>query len=203
MAGAVWLAAMTGASGAELRVSVRDEAGAPVADAVVTLATVGARSAPRREPYLVDQRSEEFLPLVTLLRPGDSIQFANSDSVFHHVYSFASMNRFEFVVKPGDVSPIIKYDTVGVAAIGCNVHDNMITYAVVTEAPYAAKTDKAGLAVIADAPRGAVKISAWHPRARANGKTTTQDAVIDEDKTLVELVLPLAVPRKSRGAHRY
>jgi plastocyanin len=164
---ALWLALGTVAGASELGVDVRDEAGRPVADAVVSLEPVIAPESPMapgaHQSGVIDQRDETFEPLVTLVRRGGTITFTNSDRTQHHVYSFSQIKRFQFLLNPGDRSPSLVFDNAGVAAIGCNIHDQMVTYVYVSDAPFIAKTGANGGAFIADIPPGTYRASAWHP----------------------------------------
>ncbi|HXI87791.1 MAG TPA: hypothetical protein VNH64_10055 [Parvularculaceae bacterium] len=196
-----WFAATGAALCADLRVEVRDTNGAPVENAIVALLT-DTKERPTHAPqtYTIDQISEEFVPFVTLLRPGDSLQFRNSDKVLHQVYSFAPINRFEFEVHPGKTSPTTTYKAAGIASIGCNIHDHMLAYAVVSAAPFVAKTDATGVAIIRDAPLGASQLSVWHPLSRVTGRTVMQevDVAANADPVLVHLSL---APNRSHMPH--
>ena len=57
------------------------------------------------------------------------------------------------------------FDTAGVAAIGCNIHDRMIAYAYVAESPWTALTGADGHVTIADVPPGRYQAQIWHPQA--------------------------------------
>ena len=110
-----------------------------VSDAVVMLTPDAAVAvAPATKPpatYIIDQRDETFTPYVQLLRPGDNVIFRNSDVTRHHAYSFSPIKTFELVLHPGESSPAISMDKAGIAAIGCNIHDHMITYLFVSALP--------------------------------------------------------------------
>ena len=48
--------------------------------------------------------------------------------------------------------------------LGCNIHDDMIGYIVVTDSPYFAQTDAQGLARISGVPAGTYRLRVWAPR---------------------------------------
>lgn len=151
---------------AQLSVGVSDRHGQPVADAVVTvLRRDGA--APRdgtAATRTVDQKDLTFLPYVAVFHPGDTVVFHNSDRTRHHVYSFSPVKSFEFVIAPRQAAPALKLDRTGVVAVGCNIHDQMISYLYVTDAPWAAKTDASGRVQFDGLPAGAYEVRVWHPR---------------------------------------
>src|SRR5262245_51191254 len=106
------------AAAGEIAISVVDDGGNGVANAVVVVWPEDARppaQAPRS--FVIDQINEAFVPFVTVLRRGDSITFKNSDRTRHHVYSFAAIKQFQMVLNPGESSQPIKFDQLGTAAI--------------------------------------------------------------------------------------
>jgi plastocyanin len=175
MAGKIWLTVLTAvllvhrqALGAAAEVDVADGHGHPLADAVVELtpAATGVATAPSGLPRenIIDQRHETFLPLVTLIGRGGHVIFTNNDTTMHQVYSFSPIRQFAFEIDRGQRSEPVTFDKPGVAAIGCNIHDQMITYVYVAGRSWAALSDGAGRAMIADLPAGAYRGSVWHPR---------------------------------------
>ena len=126
-----------------LTVSVRDAAGRPVQDAVVTLhPAAGVPRGPIRFPWAlrVAQQDIQFQPYVLIVPVGGTVAFPNMDRVRHQVYSFSRGQRFEIELYGRDESRSHTFRTVGVAAIGCNIHDQMVGYIKVVDTPWAAKS---------------------------------------------------------------
>jgi plastocyanin len=167
-------------SAADVGVLVVDGAGRPVADAVVTLlSNAGLDTGPGvAQTKTIDQRALQFQPYVELFRPGDRVVFHNSDRTRHHVYSFSAGGAFETMVAPGESSPPMKLAQPGVISVGCNIHDRMITYLVVTDAPFAARTGADGVVRFADVPDGAWSVRVWQPRSKADRQTSEQTMVM-------------------------
>jgi plastocyanin len=115
-------------------------------------------------PRIIDQRRLVFLPYVEVFREGERVVFRNSDDTRHHVYSFSAPKAFEIVVAPKTSSAPMALDKTGVIAVGCNIHDGMISYLYVTDAPRAARTDASGRVSIGDLPAGQYEVRVWHPR---------------------------------------
>ena len=157
---ALWLVSfcVCPAFAAQLTVHVADSQGRPVSDAVITLAseTTPAERSQARAPrtYFVDQKNETFIPYVQVFRPGDRVIFRNSDTTRHQVYSFSKIRKFEFVLRPGQSSPPMVLDSAGIAAVGCNIHDDMVTYLFVSSAADTAMSDSTGVARFDDLPPG-------------------------------------------------
>lgn len=165
-----------------LTVTVRGSDGKPVPDAVVTLNPGGQPSRGPIKfpwPYRVQQQNIQFSPFVLIVPAGAEVSFPNLDKVRHHVYSFSAGNKFELKLYGREENRTVKLPAVGVAAIGCNIHDQMVGFIKVVDTAYAAKSDAAGNAVIRGLPEGPVVARIWQPYLRApkNEKTLTTTAV--------------------------
>ena len=158
------------AQAADLTISVRDGGGNPVPDAVV-MAYVGGQpsKAPIKFdwPYRVAQQNIQFTPFVLIVPAGAEVMFPNLDKVRHHVYSFSAGNKFELKLYGREENRVVRLPAVGVAAIGCNIHDQMVGFIKVVDTAYAAKSDSAGVATLRGVPDGAVVVRIWHPYLRA------------------------------------
>ena len=91
----------------DLTVSVRDTAGRPVQDAVVTVHP--AAGVPRGAirfawPLRMSQQDIQFQPYVLVVPVGGTVSFPNLDRVRHQVYSFSRGNRFELQLYGRDES---------------------------------------------------------------------------------------------------
>jgi len=170
------------ASAATVDVIVTDSDGAPAPNAVVSLAPENAATAVAShvpEESIIDQRHETFLPLVVVVRKGGEVVFTNNDVTKHQVYSFSPVRRFQFEIDKGQVSKPVVFDKAGVAAIGCNIHDNMVAYVYVAEVPFAVVTDNSGHAEIRDVPEGRYFVNMWHPRLPIGRKSASSALVVD------------------------
>ena len=63
----------------------------------------------------------------------------------------------------GQPHPPGVFDQPGIVTLGCNIHDNMVAYVVVTTAPFFGRTNDKGQWVVPNAPEGAYRIKVWHP----------------------------------------
>lgn len=152
----------------DLTVTVKTPAGQPVKDAVVTLKGPSPGQPIRFSwPYSVAQQNIAFDPFVLVVPVGSTVSFPNRDSVRHHVYSFSPVKKFELKLYGKEEARSVTFDKAGIVPLGCNIHDQMIAYVVVVDTPYAAKTGADGVAVIRNAPVGAVPMTVWHPYLKA------------------------------------
>lgn len=168
------------ATAAELRASVLDQHGKPLADAVVLATPDDSRKASRTAqiPDAVDQIDKQFVPFVNVIRVGAKVWFPNKDHIRHQVYSFSSTKKFELPLYAGTPAEPVVFDKPGVVILGCNIHDWMIGYVYVTETPFFAKTDRAGNAVIADMPPGDYNVRVWHPYMSQTEESTGRQVTI-------------------------
>jgi len=184
----VWVLAFVGplaaatANAAGLNVRIVDQHGTPVADAVVTVVPEGATArsgpAPTPETRVIDQKNLMFMPYIEVFRPGDSVVFRNSDNTRHHVYSFSPVKAFEFVLTPGQSSAPLMLDKNGVVAVGCNIHDRMIAYLYISDAPWIAHSGPDGKVTFDSLPAGPYDVRVWQPRLRPNKPDLAQTATV-------------------------
>lgn len=156
----------------DLIVSVRDAAGVPVRDAVVTVTpAAGVPRGPIRFPWALrmTQQDLQFQPYVLIAPVGGTVAFPNLDRVRHQVYSFSRGARFELQLYGRDESRTHTFTSAGVAALGCNIHDQMLAYIKVVDTPWAMKTDTAGDAILRGVPAGGATLRVWHPRLAGRG----------------------------------
>jgi plastocyanin len=165
----------------ELVVRVSDSGGHAVGDAVVSLTPATPLAAPPAAPVTryVDQRDETFIPYVQVVHPGDRVVFRNSDGTRHHVYSFSEAKAFEFLLRPGESSPPVTLDRNGLVAIGCNIHDHMVAYLLITPG-LALVTPSQGQVVFDDLPPGRYTVTVWHPQLRPGQAQPSEAATVGE-----------------------
>jgi plastocyanin len=182
---------------AELSVRIITARAAPVADAVVTITpkpgTAVPATRPTAETRIIDQKNETFIPYVEMFRPGDSIVFHNSDHTRHHVYSFAPARQFEFVLTSGESSAPLKLAHAGVVAVGCNIHDQMITYLYISDAPWIARSGADGRVVVDTLPQGDFDVRVWHPQLRPGQPDPAQELHIAASSDAKDLAFSLSL----------
>lgn len=166
------------AQAASVRVQVVDQTGAPVPDAVVyAMPVTGKPPATKPAGAIIDQVKRRFVPLVSVVQTGASVTFPNRDNIEHDVYSFSPAKRFELNLYHGIPANPVVFDKPGLVVMGCNIHDEMVSYLLIVDTPWFAKTDAKGVAVIDNLPADALKLTAWHfrlgdPNAQPTQKIT-------------------------------
>jgi hypothetical protein len=111
----------------------------------------------------MDQQILQFVPRVLVVGVGASVNFPNSDSVSHQVYSFSPAKHFQLPLYKGEVHPPVVFDQPGLVVVGCNIHDSMVGYVYVTDAPYFGTTQTDGTLELRAIPRGDYKVVLWSP----------------------------------------
>lgn len=189
----------------DLAVSLKTPSGKPVADAVVMVAAPAGTAKAQIKfpwPYRMAQKDMSFQPFVLLVPAGAEVAFPNFDPVLHHVYSFSPAKPFELKLYGRDQTRVVRFDRVGIVAVGCNIHDDMTGYVRVVDTPFAAKTNAAGEAVIQGLPAGPVTYSVWHPYLKAARNEVARAAVIPAAGGLRQaLVVDLRAPPMKHGGY--
>jgi hypothetical protein len=104
-----------------------------------------------------------FVPDVLVIPLHSKVLFPNSDAISHQVYSFSSARQFQLPLYRGKTYPPVVFDQPGVVTLGCNIHDNMLAYIVVTSAPYFGRTGADGEWIVPNLPPGKYSLHLWHP----------------------------------------
>jgi plastocyanin len=166
--------------GGVLTVTVVSPDGNPVRGIVVTAypaAGVGHPAPPVEA--VMDQVNRAFEPDLLVIPVGSTVTFPNSDTVSHQIYSFSPAKRFQLPLYRGKPYPPTLFDQAGLVTLGCNIHDEMVAYVVVTDAPFFGRTVANGT-WSAEIPNGRYRISIWHPRMRDEDKELRSEITVTD-----------------------
>ena len=194
----------------DLVVNVVDPAGRAVAEVVVTVSPMPATAIPPAPaPAVMDQRQLAFAPQVLVVGLGARVDFPNSDSVSHQVYSFSPPKKFQLPLYKGQPHTPVTFDQPGLVVLGCNIHDHMVGYIYVTDASFFGKTDSAGAWRQSALAAGDYRLTVWSPfidDPAAKLTRTLRVEAKDSTVTLVQLARALRArpePRPRRGDWEY
>jgi plastocyanin len=175
-----------------------DQQGLPLADAVVELLD------PNHKPQLqqtakVAQQDLIFRPFVSAVPIGTAVDFPNLDKTRHHVYSFSPAKVFELKLYADKPEAPVLFDTAGVVALGCNIHDYMQAYIYVGESPFLAVTDEQGRVTFADVPAGSYQLKLWHPWQQQEVPLQTVTLPLGETKLTIKVTRQQKPGRPKKG----
>jgi plastocyanin len=163
----------------------------PFAGAVITVQGQTAHAPVAPVSAIVDQINLAFVPNLIVIPLGSTVEFPNTDSVSHQIYSFSTTKRFQLPLYHGKPYPPVHFDQAGVVTLGCNIHDNMVGYIFITDAAYFGRTDKSGAWTATNVPRGTYRVSLWHPLLRDSVASLEHDVIVAGDEP-VRLTVQLA-----------
>lgn len=188
------------AHAANVEVTLRDQLGKPVRDAIVSLKPLDAPGADAAagEAVVVDQVGREFEPHITAVRAGGSVIFKNSDPFGHQVFSFSETKHFELRQDGNTVGEPMPFETPGVVPLGCNIHDNMLAYLYVVDAPYFEQSGRRGPVVFEGVPAGRYRVEVWHPLMRGEVADSAREVELAGDDVRITVQLTMRPPPQRR-----
>lgn len=178
---------------------VDSETGKPVADARVIV-----NHGPVAEPSSaeMEQKNRQFQPGSLLVSTGSEVNFPNRDATQHHVYSFSPAKVFNLELFADQPDAPVVFDQAGVVEVGCNIHDQMQGFILVTDSVLTARTEATGMASISlpaeVAENDELSVSLWHPRLE-NATQTVDFTVSLPASGPAELALDLAPEPEKTG----
>jgi plastocyanin len=145
------------------------------ADAVVYVSAVRGKSFPTpKEHAKMDQKNLLFIPHVLPVLVGTTVDFLNSDTVLHNVFTpEACADNFNLGTWPQGETKSYTFKKECAVVLLCKVHPEMDAYVVAVPTPYFATAQPDGSYHIADVPDGNYTVKVWHPKLKAANKPMT------------------------------
>ena len=158
-------------SSAAIAGSIHGKVSGVAGESVVYVEAVAGKTFPApTQPVLIDQKGLMFMPHLTAVQQGTTVDFLNSDSVAHNVFwtSVGGNKKLghNLGTWPKGQKKSFKFDDPGAVPLLCNVHPEMSAYIIVSPTPYFAVTDKSGAYKIDNVPDGSYSVTAWHEGAK-------------------------------------
>ena len=138
-----------------------------LANVVVYVKDVQGNYPPPATPALLDQQGCQYIPHVTAVQVGQTVQIKNSDATLHNVHAMPEINSQFNEGQPvqGMVSSK-KFDKPELKPflIKCDVHGWMKSYMAVLPHPYHSVSQANGTFNISNLPPGNYTLVAWHEK---------------------------------------
>src|SRR5712691_2656465 len=111
------------------------------------------------------QKDKGFSPHVLPIYVGTSVEFPNSDPIFHNAFSSYNGQIFDVGLYPPGSSRSVRFTREGVVRVFCNIHSSMSAMIVVLMTPYFAVTAHDGSFTLPDVPPGEYTLRVVHERS--------------------------------------
>lgn len=120
------------------------------------------------------QKNLTFIPALLPVQTGTKVEFPNEDDVYHNIFSFSPVKRFDLGRYRPEERPIPSqtFDKAGMVTLRCDIHEHMRALILVLETPHFVMTDPDGRFRLTGLPPGKYKLKAW-----VNSKTTLEKPV--------------------------
>jgi plastocyanin len=151
---------------------------------VVYLESAPSLAFPDVEPQraTMDQRNESFVPHVLAITVGTTVDFPNSDRVYHNVFSLSGTKRFDLGRYAAGRSRPVRFERPGIVRVFCEIHSHMSAFILVFNHRYFAVTASDGRYQIGRVPPGRYTLVAWNEGSIKESRVVA----IGEDGGVVE-----------------
>lgn len=121
---------------------------------------------PPATPAVLDQRGCKYIPHVSAVQVGQTVQVKNSDTTLHNVNAQPKVNARFNEAQPVPMTSEKRFDKVEMEPfrIKCDVHGWMKSYMAVLPHPWHGVSQANGNFTIANLPPGSYTIVAWHEK---------------------------------------
>jgi plastocyanin len=144
----------------------REDGPQPVVDefarTVVLLEGGTGTGTPRPVRAVLDQRGRRFQPELLVVPAGSTVDFPNSDPLFHNVFSLSRAKSFDLGYYPEGRSRSVTFPRPGVVQVYCHLHPNMYAAIVVTAGDRHRRPAEDGQFSWKDLPAGDYEVVVWH-----------------------------------------
>lgn len=135
----------------------------------------------------MDQRNETFVPHVLAIRTGTTVEFPNSDRVYHNVFSLSRTRRFDLGRYAVGRSKSVRFDRPGVVRVFCDIHSHMSAFILVFAHRYFDVTQPDGTYQLPPVPPGTYTVAGWY---EGDVVVTRQVVVRPGEAAVVDLEAP-------------
>ena len=131
---------------------------------------------------VMDQHNETFVPHVLAITTGTTVDFPNSDRIYHNVFSLSKTKSFDLGRYAAGHARSVTFDRPGIVRVFCDIHSHMNAFILVFSHPFFALTDNEGRYRIDNVPPGIYNVIAWN-----EGDTSEPRQAVVPDGAAAEL----------------
>jgi hypothetical protein len=139
----------------------------------------------------IAQRDEQFLPRVTPVTVGSTVEFPNEDPFFHNVFSLSKAAQFDLRRYPSGASRTEIFSKPGIVKVFCHLHSQMTALIMVLDHPWFAIPNDDGTFTLPAVPAGELTVVAWHERI---GERRERVRVVGGEVATLSFTLPVLEP---------
>ena len=133
----------------------------------------GAFEQPASGHAVMNQRNETFVPHVLAITTGSTVDFPNSDRIYHNVFSLSKPAPFDLGRYAAGHSKSIRFDRPGIVRVFCEIHSHMSAFILVFGHPFFTMTDADGRYRLDNIPPGTYSVVAWNEGTSSDPASVT------------------------------
>ena len=139
----------------------------------------------------IAQKDEQFIPQVTAVTVGSTVDFPNDDPFFHNVFSLSKAATFDLGRYPSGSSRARTFGKPGIVKVFCDIHSHMTALVMVLDHPWFTIPAEDGTFTLPPVPAGEVTVVAWHERI---GETRERVRITPGQTARLAFSLPVVEP---------
>jgi plastocyanin len=122
---------------------------------------------------VMDQRNETFVPHLLAITTGTTVDFPNSDRIYHNVFSLSKTKTFDLGRYAAGRSQAVRFDRPGIVRVFCDIHSHMNAFILVFNHRFFDVTDADGRYHIDNIPPGTYNVIAWNEGLASEPRTAS------------------------------
>ena len=137
-------------------------------------------------PARMDQLWQKFVPRILAIVAGQTVEFHNSDNVYHNIFSYSPPKKFDLGRYPKGKSRSVTFVKPGTVQVYCDIHSDMRADIVVVPSRRYGMVGPSGRFRIDDVAAGRHTVKVWLP----SGERSAAVEVPPQGIALVPTLMP-------------